>query len=171
MDTQRSNTNAVTNNSAKRARHPDFADTLTHFDETRKKRRRGRKGLKGTTQKPGAQVDGEVFDINIDEDNEDNEENEVGGRRSHQKGFYKGNSKLLIEHSTIKFRIYLLNVNAFPDAENLQEWTEKCFIEAGKDLYGARHEGEFAVHYLSSHHDSYHYQLLCHSLPPGSASW
>lgn len=145
-ETQSASLNTVA--STKRTRHMDFADTIPVFnDETRKKRRKGRKAANGTTQKPrgGAPTEGEMInicDVGGDED-EDEAENDVDGRQPHQKGFYKGNNKILIESSTIKFRIYLLNVNAFPSALESQEWSEKCFIAAGKDLYGSQHEGEF----------------------------
>lgn len=92
----------------------------------------------------GAEQEGEIIDIrNVGADDDEDEEDDPEGPQAHQKRFYKGNQKLLIESAITKFRIYLLNVNAFPNNHQLSEWTEKCFVEAGMDLFGAQYHGEW----------------------------
>lgn len=133
---------------AKRPKLPDFSDTIVLFNNNIQKRRLGgRKAKSAITKKlrDASQTEGEVFDIqNIEADEDEDEDEDEGdgdGPQAHQKRFYKGDHKLLVEAATTKFRIYLLVINAFPDGENLRKWTEKCFVAAGMDLFGARYKG------------------------------
>lgn len=150
----------------KRVRIADFADSLNVVDKpVRTKKRKGnRKNGASATKVRRVDDEGEVFNIDdVGPDDEDEEDHGVDGPQAHQKRFYKGNQKLLIEASTTKFRIYLLNVNAFPNNEDLMEWTEKCFVDAGMDLFGARYHGEY---WSPAHSSSQPANAFCAAVMP-----
>ena len=107
-------------------------------------RKKSRKGAKKASAKKRAatQQGGELINIDDVEGDEDEEDESDDGPRSHQKGFYKGDKKVLIEEAQTKFRLYLFNMNAFPNAEEMVDWSKKCFTNAGMDLYGARFHGK-----------------------------
>ncbi len=102
----------------------------------KKKNRKGRKKLK--------QTDGELIDIELGSaggGGDDDEGEGESGPKEHQKRYYKGVKKTLMEAAVVKLRLYLLNMNAFPSADELLEWSNRCYVGAGIDVYGARYQG------------------------------
>ncbi len=41
-----------------------------------------------------------------------------------------------MEAAVVKLRLYLLNMNAFPSADELLDWSNRCYVDAGIDIYG-----------------------------------
>lgn len=114
----------------------------------RKKTRRGRKRTRGPKTWDGS--DTEMIDIGDDGDDNDNDEGGGGnmpkgprsrdGPQSHQLRFYKGEKKNLIDIALFFIRLYLLNVNAFPDVDDLLLWSRNAFTAACKAMYGAKYQ-------------------------------
>lgn len=101
-----------------------------------KKRRRKAKGPKAQPD-----TDTECFDIDIDIDGDDEEvSTSRDGPQSHQLKFYKGIQKQVVDLSLFFYRVYLLNVNAFPDADELETWSRNAYIAACKSIYGAAYQ-------------------------------
>ncbi len=125
----------------KRPRFVDFADSLALADEeamgpAKKKNRKRRNKTK--------QTDGELIDIGgVSAGGDDDDEDGVddSGPKAHQKRYYKGEKKTLMEAAVVKLRLYLLNMNAFPSADELREWSNRCYVDAGIDIYWARYQG------------------------------
>lgn len=136
-DVQQSSTNEFV--SSNRSRIPKFYDTFEDTDyekRARIARRKERKKSKPAVQQVRTQLNGETANPH------EVEEGDGDGPQAHQKGFYTGNKKKLVELAVSKFKIYLLNVNAFPSNEELREWTKKLYVSAGRDLFGEGYQGE-----------------------------
>lgn len=107
-----------------------------------KKRRKG--GRKPPQSKKGNKDNSEThekFDIhNVNGDSEDEEE-DLSNLPSQLKDF-KGKSRTLIDRTRQNFHIYLLNVNGFPSAEEVDDWSQASYKHAAMFLYGDHYEGK-----------------------------
>ncbi len=108
----------------------DDEDSVGSPPKKTKKRQR-RKGAKAHSQTQ--QQDTELIDI-------DGEERSASlkGPQPHQLKYYKGELRTVIDIAIFFLRLYLLNVNAYPDAEELITWTSNAFTAACKSYYGSR---------------------------------
>ncbi len=95
---------------------------------------------------------GEVFDLDagvVDGDDEDdNDELGVNGPLEHQLGYYKGELRVTVVCAIFLIRIFLLNMNAYPDKLELLEWAARAFASACQLQYGI-HEGAYSVYYAT----------------------
>ncbi len=126
----------------KRARFVDFADSLALADDEAMGPPKKKKNRKGRTKKV-KQTDGEFINIGDVSGGGDDDEGDVdeSGPKEHQKRYYKGEKKTLMEAAVVKLRLYLLNMNAFPSADELLDWSNRCYVDAGIDIYGGRYQG------------------------------
>lgn len=60
--------------------------------------------------------------------------------QAHQLKFYKGEQKQLIDLALFFFRLYLFNVNAYPDAEELITWARNAYVAGCKSYYGSKYK-------------------------------
>lgn len=82
------------------------------------------------------QSDGtETFDIN------EGESTSSVGPQSHQLKFYKGEERDLLDVALFYMRLYLLNANGFPDAQELVTWSYNSFMVACKAKFRGNWEG------------------------------
>ena len=87
---------------------------------------------------------GEFFDLDAglddacEEEDEEDEEPEVN---DHQLGFYKGEIKKLVSRAIVFMRMFLLNMDAYPEKEELIKWAEKAFNAACQMAYGVNYKG------------------------------
>lgn len=102
----------------------------------RKKSKRRSKSKAPKIRQPDS--DTEMIDIDGDE-----EQAPRDGPQSHQLKYYKGPQKKVIDLGLFFFRLFMLNVNAFPDADELVTWSHNAFIAACKSFYGANFECEY----------------------------
>ncbi len=67
--------------------------------------------------------DGECFDLDGQPDDGDDGEGDRGNdTMDHQLGYYQGFMKKLVLHAIFFMRIFLLNMNAYPEKEELMKW-------------------------------------------------
>lgn len=99
----------------------------------RKKTRKKRSKAKKVQQ---SDIDSEMIDIGDDDEDESAPRD---GPQAHQLKFYKGQKKNVIDLALFFIRMFLLNVNAFPDADELIIWSRNAFIAACKSFYGANY--------------------------------
>lgn len=112
--------------------------------KTKKRRRvqkRPRSGSKSKKPKKKKTNSGseEVFDIDgvgSDEDEEDEDDT-----ASHQLGYYKGEKKTLMKQAILFVRLFLLNMDAHPEKDQLVSWAHKAYMAACQLIYGLRYEG------------------------------
>lgn len=86
------------------------------------------------------QQDTEIIDIGDGEEPLPTE-----GPQPHQLKFYKGEVKEVVDLAIFFFRLYLLNVNAYPDAEDLITWARNAYVAACKSYYGSKYKRMLAV--------------------------
>ena len=76
----------------------------------------------------------ECVEVLVDEEDED--------ENSHQLSSYKGEKKVIVKRAIIYMRFFLLNVNAYPEKDDLVKWAYKAFKTSCQVSYGPNYEGE-----------------------------
>ncbi len=102
--------------------------------EVNTKKRRTRKTRAKMSKKKIEDDDGgEVFDL----------DDEQGARyvEPTQLGFYNGEKKLVITRGIFFVRLFLFNVNTYPDKAELEEWSAKGYRAGAQLTYGINYEG------------------------------
>ncbi len=83
--------------------------------------------------------EGELFDL--DGDGDQTNDSDHDGAMPHQLRYYKGEVKQLLIKAIFLMRIFLLNMNAYPDKDQLIKWASKAFLAACQMMYGVGYEG------------------------------
>ncbi len=116
----------------------DVDEEIVALPPQNKKKRRKRERAKA--QSKTQHEDTEMIDIN-DED----ESASLEGPQPHQLKFYKGETREVIELALFFLRLYLLNVNAYPSADELITWSSNAFTAACKSYYGSRYKRTWLI--------------------------
>lgn len=117
---------------------------------TRNKRRKGGKKLRVPDEKEKERKKDlahayETFDINVHDGEDGSEgEGEVKDMRKFpcQLRDFQGKQQTLVDHARYLFHIFLLNHNAFPSEEEVEDWSREAYRHAAIFVYKERHEGK-----------------------------
>lgn len=63
------------------------------------------------------------------------------GVPEHQLGFYQGENKKLVIRGIFMMRMFLLNMNGYPEKDELADWAEKAYDAACQLAYGINYKG------------------------------
>ncbi len=86
--------------------------------------------------------DGEYFNLDGEPDNDDNDEGQMDNNvMDHQLNFYKGDMKKLVLIAVFLMRMFLLNMNAYPEKAELMNWGKKAFEAACQMTIGINYKG------------------------------
>ncbi len=86
--------------------------------------------------------DGEYFNLDGQPDNNDNDEDQKDdGAMDHQLNYYKGDMKKLVLIAVFLMRMFLLNMNAYPEKAELINWGRKVFNAACQMTLGINYKG------------------------------
>ncbi len=97
----------------------------------KKRQKRKRANAQSRTQ----QQDTELIDIEGEEQSTSRD-----GPQPHQLKYYKGELRAVIDIAIFFLRLYLLNVNAYPDAEEIITWSSNAFTAACKSYYSSTYK-------------------------------
>ncbi len=80
------------------------------------------------------------------------------GPRPDQIKFYEGEDADILDVTLFYFRLYLLNVNGFPDAKEQAKWSYNALEAACKNTYGKHYEGSFGNFHVNTFSSDGRYQ-------------
>lgn len=113
------------------------------------RRNKRRKGSKNPSQKKdtkkGPPESGENFDIHAhdnEKDSEDDAEENAAANFPSQLKDFKGKDRQIIDQTRAFFHLFLLNHNAFPSDEEIEDWGQEAYKHACIAAYKHKHEGD-----------------------------
>lgn len=94
--------------------------------------------------------DAEMIDIDgaqVIEDRDESVDASRSGTFPHQLKHYGGETKDILINAVFFFRVFLLNIHGYPDAEQLVAWAGKSFAAATKLRFGSNYHGERRINF------------------------